>query len=56
MFPQYPFQILTYRYVNDEVAYWILFYEPCLSFKVMPFDNGGYLVVEILPIVVKGSR
>lgn len=48
MFPQYSFQFLTYKYFDgDEVAYWILFYDPYISFKVMPFDNG-YLVVEIL--------
>lgn len=48
MFPQYSFQFLTYNYMNsDEIAYWVLFHDPCLSFKVIPFD-GGYLVVEIL--------
>ena len=48
MFRQYSFQFLTYTYMDsDEIAYWVLFHDPCLSFKVMPFDNG-YLVVEIL--------
>ena len=49
MFPQYPFQILTYRCMDsEEVVYWVLFHDPCLSFKVEPFDTGGYLVTEIL--------
>ena len=33
---------------SDEIAYWVLFHDPCLSFKVMPFDDESYLVVEIL--------
>lgn len=49
MFPQYSFQFLTYKYMDsDEIAYWALFHDPCLSFKVIPFDDGSYLVVEIL--------
>ena len=49
MFPQYPFKFLTYKYMDsDEIAYWVLFHDPCLSFKVEPFDDEGYLVIEIL--------
>ena len=48
MFPQYPFQILTYKFSDGEIAYWHLFHDPCMSFKVVPYDNGKYLVIEIL--------